>query len=276
MGGLGNQLFQIFTVLSYSIISKNNFKFTNAKTLGEGETTVRNTYWDSFLYKLKPFTRDEFPELHLIMEKNYRFKELPIHEMVNKNILLFGYFQSYKYFESNYNLIYRILCIEDIKNNLLKKMNYVKNDFNKTISLHFRIGDYKLIQNCHPIMKKEYYYKSIKHIVSKMGSNNNLKVLYFCEDVDFLEAEEKIQYLSEIFPFILFERADNKLEDWEQLILMSLCNYNIVANSSFSWWGAYLNSWENKIVCYPSKWFGEDIKHDTSDLCPLEWNKIKI
>jgi hypothetical protein len=53
---------------------------------------------------------------------------------------------------------------------------------------------------------------------------------------------------------------------------MSCCNYNIIANSSFSWWGAYLNTNPNKIVCYPKTWFVNNT--DTSDLCPLEWKKI--
>ena len=57
---------------------------------------------------------------------------------------------------------------------------------------------------------------------------------------------------------------------------MSCCNHNIIANSSFSWWGAYLNDNKKKIVCYPSIWFGELINHDTRDLFPENWNKINL
>jgi hypothetical protein len=57
---------------------------------------------------------------------------------------------------------------------------------------------------------------------------------------------------------------------------MSCCHHNIIANSSFSWWGAYFNSYIDKMVFYPSKWFGDTIKNDTRDLCPPEWIKIQI
>jgi hypothetical protein len=56
------------------------------------------------------------------------------------------------------------------------------------------------------------------------------------------------------------------------MLLMSCCKHNIIANSSFSWWGAYFNSNADKIVCYPEVWFANNT--DTSDLCPLEWIKM--
>jgi len=55
---------------------------------------------------------------------------------------------------------------------------------------------------------------------------------------------------------------------------MSGCKHNIIANSSFSWWAAYLNNNHCKIVCYPEKWFGSDIKNDTSDMFPDDWTSI--
>ena len=87
---------------------------------------------------------------------------------------------------------------------------------------------------------------------------------------------EKIHILQSKFPEYNFIRGENTLEDWEQMLLMSCCHHNIIANSSFSWWAAYFNSYTDKIVCYPSVWFGHSMNHDTKDLCPSEWIKIGV
>ena len=104
----------------------------------------------------------------------------------------------------------------------------------------------------------------------------NLNVLYFCENDDIDDVMVTINKLKNKFSSFNFMRADNNLKDWQQLILMSLCHHNIIANSSFSWWAAYLNNWNDKIVCYPSIWFGTALTHNTIDLCPLEWTKINL
>lgn len=273
MGGLGNQIFQIFATLSYAIKSKNQFKFLNIETLGAGSTTIRHTFWNTFFSRLKPFLIETFPQpIHVIREKDYSFKELPIYEMIDNNCLIFGYFQSYKYFQENYDIICRLLNIQGMKIELLKKININLKD---TISMHFRIGDYIKIQNIHPIMPKEYYSDSLEFITGKYVSKQ-FTVLYFCEDNDVDDVNLTINYLQEKYPEIKFIRGDNSLEDWEQMLLMSCCNHNIIANSTFSWWAAYLNNWKNKIVCYPSTWFGPASKNKTDDLFPIEWNEIRI
>ena len=65
MGGLGNQIFQIFATISYSIKSKNPFKFLNVDVLGGGHITQRNTYWETFFYQLKPFLVEKLPQLNV-------------------------------------------------------------------------------------------------------------------------------------------------------------------------------------------------------------------
>ena len=74
----------------------------------------------------------------------------------------------------------------------------------------------------------------------------------------------------------MIQAANPSLEDWEQLLLMSLCQYNIIANSTFSWWAAYLNDNPDKIVCYPEEWFKTTTGHDTSDLFPEDWAKVSL
>ena len=286
MGGLGNQLFQIFTVISYSIKYKHMFKFINSEFLGSGQTIRRKTYWNSFLFRLSGFLMKTYPHFDVIYKQDkFSFEEIPrgyLKETHNSNtnnstnILLHGYFQSYKYFQENINTIYRILNIDELKIDVLDEVikKYHTNDFlEKSVSMHFRLGDYKKVPDCHPIMSIEYYKKSLQYIVTKLEYLPN--VLYFCEDHDIKDVNETIQVLKSDFPTVEFERASNELDDWKQMLLMSCCNHNIIANSSFSWWGAYLNKNPDKIVCYPSIWFGPKMeKNDLRDLFPAEWNKI--
>ena len=277
MGGLGNQIFQIFTTISYAIQSGHHFKFTDAKQLGTGGTTIRNTFWDTFFARLKHLTIREFPQCHVIKEKDFTYNELPVHEMARRDVLIHGYFQSYKYFQAYYDIICRIIGFEEMRANLLKKMHYENaDDLKDTVSMHFRIGDYKKAQHVHPIMTKEYYMRSLNFISQRVQTDTtHLTVLFFCEDSDLDDVVPIITGLSAKFTNYHFVRGDNSLEDWEQMLLMSCCHYNIIANSTFSWWSAYFNKWEDKIVCYPSKWFGPSGPNDTRDLCPPNWHKIQ-
>jgi hypothetical protein len=277
MGGLGNQIFQIFATIAYGIKSRKQFKFLNLDKLGGGSTTIRYTFWKSFFLNLRPFLIDELPnKIHTIRENGFPYKELSVLEItLNDDILLYGYFQSYKYFHSQYDIICRLICLDKMKENLLHKLQLNSNDFEKTISMHFRIGDYKKIQHYHPLTTYDYYELSLEYIKTK-NSNEKFNILYFCEEEDINDVLNMVNKLVAKFPNYKFTRGEKNLEDWEQMLLMSLCHHNIIANSSFSWWGAYFNSWSDKIVCYPSVWFGKIANVDTRDLCPSEWIKIAV
>ena len=276
MGGLGNQLFQIFTTISYSINMKIQFAFIDVDKLGGGQTIVRPTYWDNFLIRLKPFTLKVFPQMVLIKETGFKYNDLELYKYKSQkqNMCLYGYFQSHKYFLENFYTICRMIGLEEIKKSVIIKSGFTKELLNDTISLHFRLGDYKKIQHFHPIMSYEYYKKSLNLFKTREQLKNN--ILYFCEEEDVEDVNKTIAKLENDFPTLKFIRASNDLSDWEQMVLMSCCRDNIIANSSFSWWGAHLNMNPYKIVCYPATWFGEAAGHDTRDLCPMNWNKILI
>jgi hypothetical protein len=297
MGGLGNQLFQIYTTIALSMEMKTNFNFPRNKM----ETDKRSdTYWDDFLKELKKNTifldvqKLQYP---IYKEKEFKYNKIQIlPELCRKNegIMLYGYFQSYRYFEKEYKSISKYIGVDEAR--LEVRNTYYKKYKNENIiSVHFRMGDYKTLQNCHPILENEYYINSIKFVLNKMRNNKKWKVLYFCEDEDMVEIENRVkkinttckEYLDEqkrennrqnkFDQELEFEKGgEPKMEDWRQLLLMSCCQHNIIANSSFSWWAAHFNDNHNKIVCYPETWFGQQLSHhDTSEMCPKNWNKIK-
>lgn len=274
MGGLGNQLFQIFTTISCAINTRQKFAFIDIDKLGSGQTTIRPTYWDNFLSKLKIFTTKMFPKMLVVKENGFRYN--PLNLLQGQNICLHGYFQSYKYFANNYQVICRMIGIEEIKQRVVSTANLNQDYLDTTISIHFRLGDYKKIQHYHPIMKLEYYANALSLITNISDETEIKNVLYFCEEEDILDVSEIINKVKNHYPNFTFIKASNSLSDWEQMILMSCCKHNIIANSSFSWWAAYFNTNPDKIVCYPALWFGEVAGNDTRDLCPNEWHKIYV
>lgn len=283
-GGLGNQLFQIFTTIAYAIKYSKPFFFLNNHQLGNGEngSTIRYTYWNTFLSFLKPFLKDvnEIPQLLYIVEKTFEYKELPENFHSNYGTLLVGYFQSPLYFNKYKEHIYKLLKI-DLKKLIVKNKVKINFDIINSISLHVRIGDYIKYPKIYPLLDKIYYKNALNFIINeiqnyKTNINKEKVVLYFCENNDISQVEELINNLKKDFPSIKFLRADPELEDWEQMLLMSLCEHNIIANSTFSWWSAYLNSNLAKIVCYPEQWFMPEANKDTSDLCLEDWIPISI
>jgi hypothetical protein len=99
--------------------------------------------------------------------------------------------------------------------------------------------------------------------------------MYFCEEQDNSMVVPTVFELSILFPQCVFYKCSDKMEDYNQILCMSFCDHHIIANSSFSWFGAYLNPVPEKKVCYPSVWFcgyGADIP--TQDLFPGHWIKV--
>jgi hypothetical protein len=275
-GGIGNQLFQIFAVISYSLKYKTPFKFLNSKQLGSGSTTIRYTYWDTLLTKLKGFLIDNIPSnIFIIREKEFTYETVSMDFKTNPNIMIYGYFQSYKYFQEHYDIICRFIGLHKLKTDLLTKLNMSNEDFDNTISLHFRYGDYKKVSQFHPLLTHTYYKNALTYLHTKFP-NKPFTILYFFEDEDIAEVMNIINLLSIDFPLFTFQKRESSLTDYDQLILMSLCYHNIIANSSFSWWSAYFNSHPDKIVCYPAVWFGESANNNTKDLCPHSWVKISV
>jgi hypothetical protein len=284
-GGLGNQLFQIFTTIALSLRTSQPFFFINKHQLTSDAavangTTIRYSYWDTFMSNLKQFTKDQsvLPKLDLYLKEQAFTYDPSILTNVLNNLqkvnMLVGYFQSSKYFDTYKDKIFQLLKISN-KQLVIKVLYENLINFDNTISMHFRLGDYKKYPEVYPILTTEYYINSVNYILSQKSTATSVRnILYFCEDDDFNDVLQIIIQLQHIYTDLTFERADNKLLDWQQMLLMSLCKDNIIANSTFSWWAAYFNSNINKNVCYPATWFKMTAGHNTRDLCPDDWTAI--
>ena len=270
-GGLGNQMFQIFMLISYSM--KHKKKFVLPKSMQSWDKRV--SYWDSIFCKLTPFLvpNDVIEKFSELKEPNFHYTELP--SSLNENICLNGYFQSCKYFEDSYTQICENLGLYQLRSSI--KDNFVDCvDWRNTISLHFRMGDYKNMPNHHPLISDNYYINSLRHIIKK---KDKWTVLYCCEESDNEIVLLRIRSIKNKLndDDLNFVKIDANLNDYEQMLLMSSCEHNIIANSSFSWWSAYINDNLNKVVCYPSIWFGVAYTNfNTVDLHPPSWNKISV
>ena len=256
MGGLGNQLFQIFTVISYSIRYSVPFLFRYSEILKIGRE--RPTYWNNLLKSLKIYTSTDDECFNIkcwYNEPSFRFSEIPKVE----NCCFCGYFQSYKYFEENKKTIISVCGLDQ-----------QRIPIQNAISIHFRMGDFKHLQEYHPILGVEYYENALRYI--EENTDGDYTILVFCESED-QDAVRKIIKCIDINYQVTF--IDDTIPDWEQMLIMSSCEINVIANSTFSWWGAYLNDSPDRIVLYPSIWFGHNLRHDISDLFPHDWIKIE-
>jgi len=286
MGGLGNQLFQIFALLGYALHQECPY-FLETKIRGPRKTA----YWNSIFRSLKPvleqptIIRTARWEVHKLLkrlvnvsparqrvfrEANYHYVPIP-RFAARGDVKMVGYFQSYRYFDRYKSGIFRLLELESLENEILRKTSY---DYDNTASLHFRIGDYEPLKDYHPVMPIEYYQRALSQL-AKDTEKDSWNVLCFCEDKDRDIMSRKIPALRELFPNMTFEKINGQLADWEQVLAMALCRHHVIANSTFSWWGAYLDGSDAGKVYYPDIWFGPKYKDfNTKDLCPESWRGI--
>jgi hypothetical protein len=279
--GLGNQLFMIFAGFSYAL--KHNKEFKIISYFNSAMCGKNYTYWNNILKYFENSLVDNpqstIEESNKYNEPHFAYCPIP-DELSNKeDTVLFGFFQSEKYFKEYYNIIAEKMQLSkqllDIKTeniNLFRK---------KTIAIHFRIGDYIHLQGNHPIKKPEYFIYALKSLDTELktrGENiEDYDILYFSQKQDFQTVEEFIRIFKYIFNEKLnFVKVSDNIPDWKQLLLMANCNHFIIANSTFSWFAAYFCENIDKIVYYPKVWFGKNLQqtHDTKDLFPSGWKEI--
>lgn len=169
---------------------------------------------------------------------------------------LSGYYQSFKYFDHLRNDIIDLFEPSKLMIEQMKQQFSLLLSENNTCSVHVRRGDYLKYKNCHHNLSDKYY----KNAMSDMGKN--MRFVFFSDDIEWCRTT--FSDFSEDF----INTGDDLLDFW----LMSYMKNNIIANSSYGWWSAYLNLNEDKKIICPKNWFGPANSHlNTFDLFPKEW-----
>lgn len=283
-GGLGNQLFQYTAGLALAKIQKTELKL---------DISLFETYeWHA--YSMHPFniqvqiaTIDEIDRLknsrwnvlkslfNKVLPRRLKFNRTYITEKyfdfdpeilnLKNDVYLDGYWQSEKYFADISEIVRKEFTIKTLPKgkNLEVKESILSSE---SVSLHVRRGTYLLppfnsvLEPC-PLT---YYEKCVKYISNIV---DNPHFFIFSDDTQWVKENLNLPYRA---TYVDYNDAKN---DFEDLRLMSLCKHNIIANSTFSWWGAWLNSNSKKVVLAPSNWF-KDPKRTTNDLFPESWIKV--
>lgn len=268
VGGLGNQLFQIFATMSYALDHNLPFVFPYSEI--SPSTITRYTFWDTFLKELKRFTETFDTNTYSKWDQGgFPYKQIPF---LTQPTCLTGYYQTHKYFEKNYEIITKLIKLREQQEAVKEEYKKYFETTKQTISMHFRMGDYKGKEHIHPIMPIDYYFIAL----NQFDKSTPYRINFFCEKEDKKDVFAIISALKPYFEMMEFVHVENDIPDYKQMLLMSICDHNIIANSTFSWWGAYFNSNADKKVMYPSIWFGPWGNAYVYDLFPTSWKKIDL
>lgn len=255
--GLGNQLFMIFTCISKAIDENRNY------TIFPIYNNIRGFYFTSIFKSLLFKVVPNIPSKEIYKEPSFSYNPIP-----NNLKVIRGFFQSPKYFHHNRNQIIKLLKFDEFKSRFILGF--------KAIAIHMRFGDLSFNQGNHTILKLDYYLKSLITLLSKIDKNE-YRFIIFSEKNDDEIINDYIKFLNSYFD-IIFEKFYNTysdISDWKELFYMSNCEHFIIANSTFSWFAAYLSDNPNKIIIYPSNWFGINNQDNSiKDLFLDDWIQI--
>ncbi len=259
-GRIGNNLFQIAAGASYA--KRHNLEFCavchDGYYLPEPDNCYIKDYVKQFktniLRKIRIKEGRPQEECYYYYEKDGNYHPIPFHE----NILLYGVFHSYKYFDAE--LVRELYAISPQEREYINsKYGHILKSGEVT-SIHVRRGDYYRQPHKYPVSTMSYFNKAIDYI------GKDKKYLILSDDIDWC----KQHFIGDNFYFSDYEKPVI------DLYIQTLCTNNIISNSTFSWWGAWLNANPGKIVICPDPWFGRAFKsNNTKDLIPDNWIQIK-
>ncbi|MDR2815891.1 MAG: alpha-1,2-fucosyltransferase [Proteiniphilum sp.] len=277
-GGFGNQLFQyaIGKQLSvkYNMPLKLDLSFLEAEATGY---TQRSFELDKLNISAGIATQEEVERIKRrnrgklfnrtkIRERNY--SPFKIRLKPGRDYYLNGYWQSDKYFKEIGEIIREEFTFKENPEDEYFIDMQEQITSSDSVSVHFRRGDYitnqpanKLFETCSP----DYYRKAIDLIATRIG---NPKLFIFSDDISWVR-----QHFKTIYPTVFVDKSD--IFRHSDFRLMAKCKHHIIANSTYSWWAAWLNPDKEKIVIAPRKWFrSKQEQFKTKDKLPKEWIKI--
>ena len=290
-GGLGNQMFQY--AAAAALANQHKCKLladisclTQTSCIKEGFTP--RLYELGIFKNLNAFIASEsitqsflkvpkknklLQKLGLLHEKKYEETTFTYNDdffLLRPNVLVEGYFQSEKYFSRigeiiRQNFLFPDLQPDDLNITLLKQINSTS-----AVSVHVRRGDYlkdPLTNAFHGTCNIEYYRKAFEYMKQQCS---DVIFVFFSDDQSWV----KETFMQQLSGSILVEN-NSESDNWKDMYLMSKCNHHIIANSSFSWWGAWLNNKADKIVIAPENWFADKEKNEqTHDNIPPSWIRL--
>jgi Glycosyl transferase family 11 len=286
-GGLGNQLFQyaygravslkletplVLDISGYEdqseIDTERNFQldgFNLQATISNNQDDTKSDFLRRLFDKIKNKINNTLNPYngYVFDPKNLDAKDGSVLE---------GNWQSEKYFSDIETTLRYDLTLKNklsAKAKLFKdRVKQVEDNGGVSTSMHIRRGDYitsKYANSYHGSLDMTYYQKAISTLQTKL-CGKPLVLFIFSDDISWVK-----ENLNTEVPYVTVSRPE--ISDEEDLFLMSLCHHNIIANSSFSWWGAWLNPKKDKMVIAPKRWV-KDRGTNTSDVIPLDWIKI--
>lgn len=261
-GGLGNQMFQYALYKAFKLRGKNVKMDVNSSGLN-----IHNGFELERVFNLEieyatgeecfyELSRNYINEMYNCGEYSFQANVLNIN-----NGYLDGYWQHEEYFKDIKDEILKKYCFKNINgdriHNLLEQI-----ENNQSVSIHIRRGDYVNIDNYNNISTIDYYKEAINIIENK---RENPVFFIFSDDVEWVKKNMKIKN-SYLVNF------NSGLDSYKDMFLMSRCKDNIIANSTFSWWAAWLNTYSKKIVIRPYIWTNEEVEGST--ICSSDgWRK---
>lgn len=250
---MGNQLFQIATAFATSLRNGTSYavsKETNEGINGRRGVTDRTSYNDN-IFKALP--KCDTPRgIPVYSEKGFHYSGgLPS----NKNLFIRGYFQSEKYFRD-----FRKDILDLIWAYYPNVREYIPLMHGETISVHVRRSDYVQLSDTHPVQTIDYYRKALAEF------NENATLVVFSDDIAWCKQQSVFHDWNNVHFMEPRPELSNELNSVIDLYAMAKCTHNIICNSSFSWWGSYLNTNESKRIIAPAKWFAQKGPKNWSDV----------